>query len=338
MPYLQYVVPGILAVQAMWLSFGESTYARHGLHQVEPDVRRDARHAAARHRGAGRPPRRDRDAPVRRDDDLRRGGLAVRGVHLVVGAARDPGRRCSPASRSRCPLFALTASLESDNAFGIIFRFVMTPADALLRHLLPGRPAARAGCSRSRGSPRSGTASSCAATPPPGTRARLARRGAPRRAARLRRRSAGCSPTGSFTRRLARERARRAPPGRRGRCRSRRGSAWRGTSCGRNIDGLPAGLAAAAQRLRGAGASTCSRIGVGARRARRRRHDRRRQDRAVRRVRGTGAARGVGDERRGRRQHLQRVLQAEATSASTTRCSPPRSARATSPSARSPGR
>jgi len=29
-PYLQFVVPGIIAVQAMWLSFGESTYAVFG--------------------------------------------------------------------------------------------------------------------------------------------------------------------------------------------------------------------------------------------------------------------------------------------------------------------
>ena len=29
-PYLEYVVPGIVAVQAMWLSFGESTYAVFG--------------------------------------------------------------------------------------------------------------------------------------------------------------------------------------------------------------------------------------------------------------------------------------------------------------------
>ena len=57
------------------------------------------------------------------------------------------------------PITAFTAAQENDTGFNVLFRLGHDAADALLRHLLPDQPAARMAAARSRGSPRSGTAS-----------------------------------------------------------------------------------------------------------------------------------------------------------------------------------
>jgi lipooligosaccharide transport system permease protein len=126
MPYLQYVVPGILAVQAMWLSFSESTYRVMGY------IKWNQMYAAML-------------ATPLRVTEVLAGHLAVIVTHLLVattifvavaslfGAFTSwwvllaiPVGALTGLAFS-VPLFALTASLESDNAFGIIYRFIMTP-------------------------------------------------------------------------------------------------------------------------------------------------------------------------------------------------------------------
>ena len=93
----------------------------------------------------------------------------VRSAGDRVGAA---GRRCSPAPPWPRSVTAFTAGVRR-RGHGV-HRAVPAgahPDDAVLRHVLPGRPAARRGCSRSRGSRRCGTAPSWPA-PPRSARAR----------------------------------------------------------------------------------------------------------------------------------------------------------------------
>ena len=166
LPYLQFVVPGILAMQAMMTAFGESTYAVMGY------IKWNQMYAAML-------------ATPLRVVEVLGGHLAVvafhlftgslifvrrrgtlRSVRLVVGGARRAGRRAHRPRLRRAHLRPGRTARERQRVQHPV-PVRRDPADAVLRHLLPGRPAARRGCSRSPGSPRCGTASSCPATPPP---------------------------------------------------------------------------------------------------------------------------------------------------------------------------
>ena len=125
-PYLQYVVPGIVAVQAMWLAFGESTYA------VFAYIRWNQMYAAML-------------ATPLRVTEVLGGHLAVIGFHLAVAtsifvAVATPfGSFTSwwvllavpvgvlTGLAFAVPTFALAATLESDNGFSLLYRFVVTP-------------------------------------------------------------------------------------------------------------------------------------------------------------------------------------------------------------------
>ena len=65
------------------------------------------------------------------------------GVRLVVGAAAACRSRVLVGLAFTTPIFAFTAAQEGDNGFNILFRLDHHAADALLRHLLPDRAAAR---------------------------------------------------------------------------------------------------------------------------------------------------------------------------------------------------
>ena len=167
LPYLQYVVPGILAMQAMMTAFGESTYAVMGY------IKWNQMYAAML-------------ATPLRVVEVLGGHLAVVAFHLFTGAlifvvvAAPFGAFASwwvvlavPVAvltglAFAVPTFALAARLENDNGFSILFRFVVTPLMLFSGTFfpvdqLPG------GCSRSPGSPRCGTASSSPGTPSTGT-------------------------------------------------------------------------------------------------------------------------------------------------------------------------
>jgi lipooligosaccharide transport system permease protein len=125
-PYLQYVVPGIIAVQAMWLAFGESTYAVFGY------IRWNQMYAAML-------------ATPLKVTEVLAGHLAVVGVHLAVATAIFVGVAALFGSFTSwwvllavpagvltglaftVPTFALSATLENDNGFSLLYRFVMTP-------------------------------------------------------------------------------------------------------------------------------------------------------------------------------------------------------------------
>lgn len=125
-PYLQYVVPGIVAVQAMWLSFSESTYAVFGY------LRWNQMYAGML-------------ATPLRVTEVLGGHLAVVGLHLLVATAIFIGVAALFGAFTSgwvlmavpvglvtglafaAPTFALSATLESDNGFGILYRFVITP-------------------------------------------------------------------------------------------------------------------------------------------------------------------------------------------------------------------
>ena len=126
MPYLQYVVPGILAMQAMMTAFGESTYAVMGY------IKWNQMYAAML-------------ATPLRVVEVLGGHLAVVAFHLFTGSlifvlvAAPFGAFASwwvvlavPVAvltglAFAVPTFALAARLENDNGFSILFRFVVTP-------------------------------------------------------------------------------------------------------------------------------------------------------------------------------------------------------------------
>ena len=127
LPYLQFVVPGILAMQAMMTAFGESTYAVMGY------IKWNQMYAAML-------------ATPLRVVEVLGGHLAVVAFHLFTGARDLRGRRGAVRRRSprggwcwpcrsavltglafAVPTFALAARLENDNGFSILFRFVVTP-------------------------------------------------------------------------------------------------------------------------------------------------------------------------------------------------------------------
>ena len=126
LPYLQFVVPGILAMQAMMTAFGESTYAVMGY------IKWNQMYAAML-------------ATPLRVVEVLGGHLAVVAFHLFTGAlifvvvAAPFGAFASwwvvlavPVAvltglAFAVPTFALAARLENDNGFSILFRFVVTP-------------------------------------------------------------------------------------------------------------------------------------------------------------------------------------------------------------------
>ena len=125
-PYLQYVVPGIVAVQAMWLAFGESTYAVFGY------IRWNQMYAAML-------------ATPLRVTEVLGGHLTVIAFHLgvattiFIAVAALFGSFTSwwvllavpvgvlTGMAFAAPTFALAATLESDNGFSLLYRFVVTP-------------------------------------------------------------------------------------------------------------------------------------------------------------------------------------------------------------------
>ncbi len=125
-PYLQFVVPGILAAQSMWVAMGESTYPVMGA------IRWNAKYHAML------------ATPVGIDDVLF--------GHLVYVAMQVTGATAIFIAVAACfgsfgswwvllclpitvltgmafavPVFAFSAKQETDSGFNILFRFIMTP-------------------------------------------------------------------------------------------------------------------------------------------------------------------------------------------------------------------
>lgn len=125
-PYLQFVVPGILAAQAMWVAMGESTY------QVLGAIRWHMGYHAMLATPIG-------------VDDLLIGHLTyvamqVTGATVIfVGVAALFGSFASwwvllavpitvlTGMAFAIPIFAFSAKQESDGGFNILFRFIITP-------------------------------------------------------------------------------------------------------------------------------------------------------------------------------------------------------------------
>ncbi|QIM21199.1 ABC transporter permease [Phycicoccus sp. HDW14] len=126
LPYLRFVVPGILAMQAMMLAFGDSTYAVMGY------IKWNRMYSAML-------------ATPLRVGEVLGGHLAVIALQLAaaiaifVAVAAPFGAFGSwwvllavPAAvltgmAFSVPVFALAARMETDSGFSILFRFVMTP-------------------------------------------------------------------------------------------------------------------------------------------------------------------------------------------------------------------
>jgi len=125
-PYLLFVVPGILAAQAMWVAMGESSYPVLGA------IRWNAKYHAML------------ATPVGIDDVLlgHLGYVAVQitgatTIFMVVSALFGSFGSwwvllCLPITvltgmAFAAPVFAFSASQESDGGFNILFRFIMTP-------------------------------------------------------------------------------------------------------------------------------------------------------------------------------------------------------------------
>ena len=118
---------------------------------------------------AGRPP------AVRRASGSRSArGLPARAWRCSARSHSRWAVLCLPAAvltglAFAAGVFAFAATLETDSGFALLFRFVHHADVPVLRHVLPGVPAARlAGAGRLRRR-RSGTASTCAATSRSGT-------------------------------------------------------------------------------------------------------------------------------------------------------------------------
>jgi len=125
-PYLQFVVPGILAAQAMWVAMGESSYPVFGA------IRWNRKYHAML------------AAPIGIDDILI-GHLAyvamqIAGATVIfMGVAALFGSFASwwvlltlpitvlTGMAFAVPVFAISAKQESADGFNILFRFIMTP-------------------------------------------------------------------------------------------------------------------------------------------------------------------------------------------------------------------
>ena len=126
MPYLHYVVPAIVATQAMWVAMGESTW------QVLSRIKWSRCYHAMLATPLG----------VR---DILAGNILAITLHLVSATAIFMGIAalfggfsswlallCLPIAvltglAFTVPIFAFTAKQEGDNGFNILFRWVMTP-------------------------------------------------------------------------------------------------------------------------------------------------------------------------------------------------------------------
>ena len=125
-PYLQFVVPGILAAQAMWVAMGESTYPVMGA------IRWNEKYHAML------------ATPVSIDDVLLGHLLYVAmqitgATAIFIGVAALFGSfsswwvlLCLPITvltgmAFAVPVFAFSATQEGDGGFNILFRFIMTP-------------------------------------------------------------------------------------------------------------------------------------------------------------------------------------------------------------------
>ena len=125
-PYLQFVVPGILAAQAMWVAVGESTY------QVLGAIRWDMKYHAMLATPIG-------------IDDILLGHLTYVAMQITGATAIFMGVAALFGSFSSwwvllalpitvltgmafaVPIFAFTATQEADGGFNILYRFVVTP-------------------------------------------------------------------------------------------------------------------------------------------------------------------------------------------------------------------
>jgi len=125
-PYLQFVVPGILAAQAMWVAVGESTY------QVLGAIRWNMRYHAMLATPIG-------------VDDILLGHLTYVAMQITgataifIGVAALFGSfgswwvlLCLPITvltgmAFAVPVFAFSATQEGPDSFNILFRFIMTP-------------------------------------------------------------------------------------------------------------------------------------------------------------------------------------------------------------------
>jgi len=125
-PYLQYVVPGIVAAQAMWVAMGESTYPVMGA------IRWNAKYHAMLATPVG-------------IDDLLIGhllyvALQITGATAIfMAVAALFGSFASwwvvlalpvtvlTGMAFAVPIFAFSAKQETDSGFNILFRFIMTP-------------------------------------------------------------------------------------------------------------------------------------------------------------------------------------------------------------------
>jgi lipooligosaccharide transport system permease protein len=125
-PYLHFVVPGILAAQAMWVAMGESTY------QVLGAIRWNMKYQAML------------ATPIGIDDillgHLTYVAMQVTGATAIfVGVAALFGSFGSwwvllalpitvlTGMAFAVPIFAFTATQEGDGGFNILFRFIITP-------------------------------------------------------------------------------------------------------------------------------------------------------------------------------------------------------------------
>lgn len=125
-PYLQFVVPGILAAQAMWVAMGESTYAVMGA--IRWNMKYHAMLAT----------------PIGINDiligHLTYVAMQVTGATAIfIGVAALFGSFGSwwvllalpitvlTGMAFAVPVFAFSATQETDGGFNILFRFIMTP-------------------------------------------------------------------------------------------------------------------------------------------------------------------------------------------------------------------
>jgi lipooligosaccharide transport system permease protein len=125
-PYLQFVVPGIVAAQSMWVAMGESTYPVMGA------IRWNAKYHAML------------ATPVSVNDlllgHLLYVAMQITGATVIfIGVAALFGSfgswwvlLCVPITVATgmafaVPVFAFSARQETDSGFNILFRFIMTP-------------------------------------------------------------------------------------------------------------------------------------------------------------------------------------------------------------------
>ena len=99
----------------------------------------------------------------------------------LAGVLALPSPWCWSALAFAAPMFAFAARARRDTGFTIMFRLVLIPMFLFSGTFFPVEPAAGAGCSRSRASPRCGTASRWRRDATLGTASAWGRPGARRR-------------------------------------------------------------------------------------------------------------------------------------------------------------